>query len=228
MIACPSLRHFAGRLRTSTRGVAMVEFALSLPFVVLTTMTAAELTNYTTTKMRISQLALQIADNSSRIGTGTVQSTRTISELQLNDLLTGANIQSGRLNLFANGRVIISSLQPGAAANSYVVKWQRCKGAKSFTSTYPSAGTTERSTTSATANPFNVTPPPGGAVIFVEINYSYQPLIGGNFLPLSGSRDIKEIAAMTVRDNRDYSGGTNGIYNSENAPVASCTVYSAT
>jgi len=228
MTPSPSLRQMAARLRRSTRGVAMVEFALCLPFVVLTTMTAAELTNYTTTKMRVSQLALQIADNASRVGAGTVQSTRTVSELQLNDLLTGANIQSGRLNLFGNGRVIISSLQPGAAANTYVVKWQRCKGAKSFTSAYPAAGTTERSTTSATANLFKVTPPPGGAVIFVEINYTYQPLIGNNFLPLTGSRDIKEIAAMTVRDNRDYTGGTNGIYNSENAPIARCNLFSAT
>lgn len=213
-------------LRRNVSGVAMVEFALALPFVVLVSMTAAELTNFTTTKMRVSQLALQIADNASRIGTGTVLSNKTISEAQINDLLTGANLQAGKLGLFTNGRVILSSLQPGASANRYVVKWQRCKGAKNFTSAqYFAAGATERDSDPASAaNPYKVTPPSDGAVMFVEISYTYQPLIGTNFQPFS---EIRETAAMTVRDNRDYAGGTNGIYNSEGAPVASCSTYSA-
>jgi hypothetical protein len=203
----------------------MVEFALALPFVVFVTMSAAELTNYTTTKMRVSQLALQIADNASRIGTGTVLSNKTISETQINELFAGANLQSGKLGLFSNGRIILSSLQPGTATNSYVVKWQRCKGAKTFTSsTYFTAGTTERDAT--TNNPYNVTPPADGAVMFVEISYTYQPIIGLQFI--NNISEIRETAAMTVRDNRDYTGGTNGIYNSEGAPVASCSTYSAT
>ncbi len=210
------------RLRQDRRGMAMVEFALSLPFVVLVTMSAVELTNFTTTKMRVSQLALQVADNASRIGTGTVLSNKTISEKQINDLLTGANLQAGRLGLLANGRIIISSLQPASTSTKYVVKWQRCKGAKAFTSTYPAASTTERN---ISGNPFKVTPPSDGAIMFVEISYNYQPLIGTHFQPWS---EIREIAAMTVRDNRDYAGGTNGIYNTEGAPVASCSTYSAT
>jgi Flp pilus assembly protein TadG len=213
------------RLRRDNSGMAVVEFALTLPFVIIVTMSAAELTNYTTTKMRVSQLALQIADNGSRIGTGTVLSNKTISETQINDILSGANLQAGKLGLFANGRVILSSLQPGVAANTYVVKWQRCKGLKTFT--YYAAGTTERSSSpTSTANPYKVTPPSDGAVMFVEINYTYQPLIAARFLP--NITEIKEIAAMTVRDNRDYTGGTAGIYNTEGATAASCTVYSAT
>lgn len=218
-----------GRFRRDNSGMAVVEFALSLPFVVLVTMSAAELTNYTTTKMRVSQLALQIADNASRIGTGTVLSNKTISEKQINDLLTGANIQAGRLGLFTNGRVIISSLQPGSAANTYVVKWQRCKGAKNVATSYHTAGATQRSSDPANAaNPYKVTPPSDGAVMFVEINYTYQPLIGSRFNPLPNSTGIKETAAMTVRDNRDYAGGTDGIYNTENVTRSLCTTYSAT
>lgn len=213
-----------GRLRHDCSGIAVVEFALSLPFVVIVMMTAAELTNFTTTKMRVSQLALQIADNASRIGTGTVLSNKTISETQINELLTGANLQAGKLGLFVNGRILLSSLQPGASTNTYVVKWQRCKGLKNFTSsTYFTAGTTERNV--ATNNPYNVTPPSDGAIIFVEISYNYQPLIGTRFQPWS---EIRETAAMTVRDNRDYTGGTNGIYNTEGATVANCSTFSST
>jgi len=214
--------HQMERLCHDRSGVAMVEFALCLPFVVFVTMTAAELTNFTTTKMRVSQLALQIADNASRIGTGTVLANKTISEAQLNELLAGANLQSGKLGLFANGRVILSSLQPGVTANTYVVRWQRCKGAKNFTSsTYFTAGTTERNVT--TNNPYNVTPPPNGAVMFVEISYTYQPLIGTKFQPFS---EIRETAAMTVRDNRNYTIGNNGIVN--DAAAADCSNFSAT
>ncbi len=212
-----------GCLRYDRSGVAMVEFALALPFVVLVMMSAAELTNFTTTKMRVSQLALQIADNASRIGAGTVLSNKTISEKQINELFTGANLQAAKLGLLTNGRIILSSLQPGAAANTYLVKWQRCKGLKNFvSSSYFTASATERNVVSN--NPYNVSPPSDGAVMFVEISYTYQPLIGTRFQPLS---EIREIAAMTVRDNRDYAGGTNGIYNSENAPVASCSTFSA-
>lgn len=216
------LRQTLSRLWPDRSGMAVVEFALSLPFVVLVTMSAAELTNFTTTKMRVSQLALMVADNASRIGTGTVLSNKTISEKQINDLLTGAGLQAGSLNLFTHGRVIIRSLQPGATTTKYVVKWERCKGLKNFTSTYPAAGVTERN---VSGNPFKVTAPTGGAVIFVEIVYTYQPIIGANFVKIP---EIKETAAMTVRDNRDYAGGTNGIYNTENVTAASCSVYSAT
>lgn len=205
------------------KGVAVVEFAITLPFVVLITMGAAELTNYTTTKMRVSQLALMVADNASRIGTGTVLSNKTISEKQINDLLTGAGLQAGKLNIFANGRIIIRSLQPAATSTKYVVKWDRCRGMKSYTATtYPSAGTTERN---ISGNPFRVTPPSNGAVMFVEITYNYQPIIGSKFINIS---EIKETAAMTVRDNRDYTGGTSGIYNTEGVTVSNCSTYSAT
>lgn len=210
------------QLRGNHSGMAMVEFALCLPFLVMATMAGTELTNFTTTKMRISQLALQVADNASRIGTGTVLSNKTISEKQINDLLTGANLQAGKLGLLANGRVIISSLQPTTTANKYVIKWQRCKGIKAATSSYGTAGTTQID--GIVANGTNITPPSDGAVMFVEINYTYQPLVMSKFAPTT---TIKEIAAMTVRDNRDYTGGTDGIYNTEGATPSSCSTYSA-
>ena len=47
-----------------------------------------------------------------------------------------------------------------------------------------------------------VTAQPNDAVIFVEVNYTYQPLISAKFL---GSLDIYSIASFTVRDNRDLS-----------------------
>ncbi|MGE4323245.1 MAG: TadE/TadG family type IV pilus assembly protein [Sphingobium sp.] len=202
-------------------GVAMVEFALCLPFVVGLTMAGAELANYTTTKMRVSQLALMVADNASRIGAGSTLNAKTISEAQINDLLAGAGLQGGRLNLFQHGRVIVSSLQPTTNPSQYAIKWQRCRGVKAATSTYGDVG---EQTSGITANGQLITAPSDGAVMFVEINYSYQPLVSSAFVPHS---EIREIAAMTVRDNRDYTGGTDGIYNAEGVTASDCSTYSA-
>ena len=49
-------------------GVAMIEFAYSLPFLTVVGMYATELTNYAWTKLQVSQIALNIADHASRIG----------------------------------------------------------------------------------------------------------------------------------------------------------------
>ena len=57
-------------LRENCSGLAMVEFAAVLPFGLILCLTGAELTNYATTRMRISQLALHVADHVSRIGNG--------------------------------------------------------------------------------------------------------------------------------------------------------------
>lgn len=214
---------FHARLTACTSGVAMVEFACCLPFLVAFCMGGVELTNFTTTKMRISQLALQVADNASRIGTGTVLSTKQISEAQINDLLTGAGFQAGKLNLYSNGRVIVSSLEPVAnpnTTNRFRIRWQRCRGSKTWTSSYGNQGTTNL--TGATMNGQVVTAPDASAVMVVEVAYNYQPLIATTFMPHS---QITETAAMTVRDNRDMAGPTGGvgIYNTENVTASTCS-----
>lgn len=198
----------------------MVEFALCLPFVVTVAMTGAELTNYTTTKMRMSQIALHVADNASRIGTGTVLSNKTISEAQINDLLTGAELESGKLDVNMRGRIILSSLEPMANPNTtdrYKIRWQRCSGGKTWTSHYGTAGQTNL--TGITVNGQLLKAPANGAVMFVELAYDYRPLVSAAFVPKTL---ITEVAAMTVRDQRDYTGGTNGIYNTEGVTPATC------
>lgn len=208
------------RLRSNRRGVAIVEFAYSMPFLVILGMGGGELTNFVTTKMRVSQLSLHIADNGSRIGTGTVLSVKQITEAQIKDLLTGAGLQARELDLYTNGRVIVSSLQADPArTGKYMIKWQRCRGLKTFTSQFGVQG--KDNMTGITAKGQLITPPDNGAVIFVELSYTYKPLIAGRFSPTG---EIKEFAAMTVRDNRDLT----QIYNPEGVTAASCSTYSTT
>lgn len=204
-------------LRGATRGVALLEFALSLPILLTMSLTGAELTNYITTRMRISQIALHLADNAARIGSGSQLAAQTITETDINDLLTGANLQSGELALFTNGRVIISDLEPVANPNTtskYKIVWQRCKGAKTtHASTYGLAGATNLNGMGPAGR--QATAPDNGATMFVEVYYVYQPLVKTSLSPTS---DMTEVASMMVRDTRDLT----QIYNTAGATVSSC------
>lgn len=204
-------------LRRDQGGAALLEFAFGLPILLTMSLTGAELTNFIITKLRISQIALHLADNAARIGTGSQLQAKTISETDINDLLTGAQLQSGELDLFANGRIILSSLEPVANPNTsqrYKISWQRCKGSRiSRTSSYGVAGDTNLTGMGPAGR--QTVAPEGGAAMFVEVHYEYTPLIQTRLSPASV---ITETASMMVRDRRDLS----QIYNAENATRSTC------
>lgn len=215
-------------LREDSSGIALVEFAAAAPFMLGIFLTATEITNYTIVKMRVSQIALQIADNGSRIGKDSLLTSPQISEMDINDLLTGAGAQASSLGLYAHGRVIVSSLEPVANPNTtskFMIRWQRCRGLKNFTTPYGGGqGTTNLANMGKPGQ--EVTTPDDAAVIYVQVVYDYQPLFSASLVP---HITFDEVAAMTVRAKRDYSGnGGVGVYNNEGATPASCNLFSAT
>jgi hypothetical protein len=216
--ACLLPRPFR-HLRHNESGLAAVEFALSAPLILGMFLAGAELTNFALTKMRVSQIALHVADNASRIGSNSLLTSPQISETQINDLLIGANLQGGTLSLSTRGRVIISSLEPDPAnAGKFRIHWQRCYGGKTWPSSYGVQGAVNMAAMGPTGR--QVTAPTSGGVMFVEVAYDYQPLISARFVP---STLIQDIAAMTVRDDRDYNGNSNsGVYNNEGATASTC------
>lgn len=195
------------RLRCDTSGLALIEFAFAMPILMVLGLTGAELTHYITTRMRVSQIALHLADNSARIGTGSQLAPKTITETDINDLLTGAGLQAAELDLYANGRVVISSVEPVAKPNSsnrFKIAWQRCRGAHGYVPQYGEQGDTGLLGVGPVGQ--QVTAPDNGAAMFVEVAYRYQPLIDGNLAP---DLEIREVASMLVRDSRDLSGPGN-------------------
>lgn len=194
----------AGRLRRDSSGIAMLEFAFILPIFLVLSLTGAELTNYVITRMRVSQMALHLADNAARIGTGTMLQAKTISEADVNDLLTGTGLQSGELDIYGKGRVIISDVEPMASPNTtnkYKIVWQRCRGSKTdHASTFGKAGDTNLA--GVGPNGRQITAPDDGATMFVEVYYEYTPLVKTS---LSPSTTMTETASMMVRDRRDLS-----------------------
>jgi len=218
------LRSAARLLAASRAGVAATEFAIVLPFLLGAGLMGLEVANRAIVQMQVSQLAAQIADNASRIGDTSTLQNRKIYEHNLNDLFVGADVQgSGGLNVFEHGRVIVSSLEvvPDTDDRQYI-HWQRCLGAKNHTSSYGIEG-------DGLDGGLPGMGPPGEevwafsdeAVIFVEIAYDYQSLVGETF---GFSNVVRATASFTVRDDRDLT----QIYQRDPDspdPVADCGVY---
>ncbi len=223
----------ARRLRDDRSGLAMLEFAFALPILLTMSLTGAELTNYVTAKMRVSQIALHLADNAARIGTGSQLTAKTITESDINDLFVGANLQGGGLGVLTNGRMILSSLQPTANPNSagtYKIGWQRCAGAKTgHASGYGIYNTSSGiNMTGMGPSGRQITAPDNGATMFVEVYYEYKPLVK---LSLAPTTTMTEIASMVVRDKRDLSDDSNlgaaalhpqGIYKVAGVTASTC------
>ena len=203
-------------------GLALIEFAISAPLVLLVGCYGVELANLAVVHMRVSQIALNLADNASRVGAYSNLTTQQLREVDLNDILQAARYQGEGLSLIGNGRITLSSLEN--VAQSYDtepvqrIHWQRCIGLQSgagfdgqFKGKVPTtAGSTAEVTDKGYDLPLGIsdngsTPiiAPGGAgVMYVEINYRTKPLFGTWFTP---PRTLHYIASFVVRDRRDYS-----------------------
>lgn len=186
------------RLLRNSSGIAMTEFALGAPFLLIAGLWGTETANYALVNMKVGQLAVHIADNASRIGDTSTLQNRKIYEADINDVIYGAQIQGGpSIGLYDNGRVIISSLEVNADGEQYI-HWQRCRGVKNVAPSFGEEG--DVLTDGMGPEDQEVIAQEGEAVIFVEINYTYQPLISARFM---GDLNISSVASFTVRDDRD-------------------------
>lgn len=209
---------FAAALRTNCSGLAVIEFAYALPLLTTVGIGGIEMTNLANVNLRISQAAMGLADNMSRVGLESALSTVQIREADVNDGFIGLLRQTDGLNFQANGRVILSSLELNAD-NGQWIHWQRCLGNLVVAPRYGAQGTGATGTGFAGmgAATSRVTAPTGTAVMFVEITYTYQPLITGMFMR---NRTIRYEASFVNRDPRDLA----QIYNpNPAATVATCT-----
>ncbi|KLE33598.1 hypothetical protein AAW01_01560 [Aurantiacibacter gangjinensis] len=205
--------------------VALIEFAFAAPLLLLLGLGGMELAHSANTHMRVSQLAMLVADNASRLGDRETLAAQRVFEGDLNDLLEGAEIHAGDLDIYQNGRIIISSLERNADGGQWI-HWQRCMGMKQVDSAYGPAGTGETGTGFAGMGIAGeeLVAPPNGAVMYVEVILDYQsltdvPLISDYIMP----GVIRSEAAFTVRGSRDLT----GIFAQTGVDAANCNVYEA-
>jgi len=187
-------------------GLALIEFAFSLPIFMLLAMFGAEIAFLATANMRTSQVALMLADNASRLGqTDTNTLSPTITDSDINTVLRGASLQTKTLGMMQKGRIVISSLERNATGGQ-TIHWQRCAGVYNRGSMYGSEGkgASDNSFLGMGRGTAIATAEPGSAVMFVEVFYRYTPLFGTTFM---SERVLSQEAAMVIRDNRNLSAG---------------------
>jgi Flp pilus assembly protein TadG len=207
-------------LARNRSGLALIEFAYSVPVLMIIGANGLELANWVLVRRRLGDLASMAADNASRIGTDSVLANLKVTEADINQVLLGARLQSGNMNIQANGRVIISSLQKNADGGQWIA-WQRCTGALNVASAYGPQGTGATGTSFLGMGPSGqrVTASDDTAVMFVEMTYKYQaivPVATYNF------GNVKEESSFNIRDNRELSPTNNPANPSPAATVSTC------
>jgi Flp pilus assembly protein TadG len=221
------------RLTRDRHGLALLEFALGLPVVLGIGMYGIETANLAVVNLRLSQIALNLADNASRVGAqgSTMQQLR---EADISDVLQATRLQGDAIGLTTNGRVTLTSLE--APSGVQRIHWQRCIGMKTgsaYESNYDkSTGTVDALdgidtstnnqgiTQSAGMGDGNqkVLAPTNSGVMYVEINYDFRPLVGTVFM---NATKLKYAASFIVRDNRDFT----KIYDSVAGKRATCDLH---
>ena len=219
MTVIAPLTRLLKRLARENSGVAFVEFGYSLPFLMVLGLGGVELANYSIAHMRVSQLAVSLADNASRAKQDVVSGVPRMREYDVNEAFTAAQLQSGGLDIATNGSLILSSLEMNDDGGQWI-HWQRCFGEGGFGSSYGEEGDGSAGTAlTGMGDPGRqVAAEEDYAIMFAEVVYRYDALMFDAFIP---ENPIRKVAAMYVRDDRDLS----QVYNPDPvAPVNSCAV----
>jgi Flp pilus assembly protein TadG len=192
-------------LMRNRSGLALTEFALVLPVLTTMGMFGVEIAYMSSVNMQLSQLALSVADNASRMEQSNNNTVApTVTEADITSIMKGATEQGKGFDFQTRGRVILTSLEKDPTTGKQFIHWQRCTGSLRVNSAYgndsnlnglsgPTINSLGRGATKITANT-------GIAVMFVEITYDYKGLFGTLFVNRSR---MKQESAFIVRDVRD-------------------------
>lgn len=211
------LRRFAAfrRLKKDSKGVALIEFAFSLPILLALIFGGLETANFALAHLRVSQIAMTAADNAGRVDT-------TIDEANIQEVFAGSQLVGNAIDFEENGRIVLSSLQPNNQSGwreGQMINWQRCMG--QLTSVDPAYGDEgdgryDDSLENGMGPSGNkIISAEGTAVMFVEVTYDYQPLIAS--LGILGTRQIRYESAFNVRDRTNQD-----ITNTQGLTVSRC------
>tara|TARA_R110000850_G_scaffold28479_3_gene79604 strand:+ start:2340 stop:3008 length:669 start_codon:yes stop_codon:yes gene_type:complete len=182
------------RLKNDTGGLALIEFAMTLPLFLTLALGGIELANLASAHMRVSQLAMTVADNAARVDPS-------IDESDIEEIFAGATLLGGKIDFNEHGRIILSSLQTNGMTGSdagQMINWQRCMGDLGEPSQYgvEGAGRTDSSLAAGIgATGQKIYASPSTAIMFVEVVYDYQQLVPGDLF----RREIRYETAFNVR-----------------------------
>lgn len=231
--ALPRLARLLKRVARDERANSLVEFTLAAPIALYFGAFAIEAARRGMVQMKLSQIALNLADNVSRTGLTSNLGVTQFRESDVVEAFNAARLQGEGIELTRRGRIILSSLQRDASGN--YIAWQRCVGLKTATSSYGTAGTgsTQRAVVATGIGPADQKVQPSdvdSAVMFVELVYDLpRQFLDTRFF---GDSTIRYTAAFMVRDRRAVTGtgigtGNNGIYSVTGVTPMTCNLYTA-
>lgn len=195
-------------LRRNASGVALIEFAMYLPVLLIMGLMGVEVAHYAIAVLRVDRIAMTTADGAARVRDS-------ISEVDVAEVFIGAKTIGSSIKFGEHGRVILSNLEPKTAGTpGQWIRWQRCYGMKSVTSSYgtPVSNQTSSSMTAMGPTGNQIAAGGGTAVMFVEIVYDYQPIVP---IPFIGARTIRDVHAFNVRQRNDQVIKTGGMSNGD-------------
>ena len=186
-----------------TSGLALIEFAILLPVLLLLGLGGLELSNLTGAYLRVNTIAIKTADHAARIRSS-------IDEADINELFLGAKTMGAKIDFANHGRIILSSIEPlmNSASPPQVVnqylRWQRCTGASAANSTHGNEGDGASGTANAAGYGLPGKPKIKAAantvVMLAEVAYDYQPLLSSSWF---GPITIRVAQSITVRERTD-------------------------
>ncbi|MGB3797092.1 MAG: TadE/TadG family type IV pilus assembly protein [Alteraurantiacibacter sp.] len=208
----PRIRSLVQALRTDTRAVSTIEFALILPVFLGLGLTGVELAYMSTVNMQVSQTAISLADNASRLGqTDNSSVTPTVTEADVDSIMSGAMRQGESYDLSGKGRIILSSLEYDDTTGLQYIHWQRCQGDLERDSIYGDdednngLGSAEIEGVGLDDNLIRAAP--GSAVMVAEIYYEHDGILKGT---IGETAMFREEAIFAIRDDRHLSPGITG------------------
>jgi hypothetical protein len=201
-------------LRRDQRGVTLIEFAFTLPILGTMSFYGLEIAYMASVSTQVSQIALSVADNASRLGqTNNSALAPSVAEADVDAVMYGAMQQGAPFNFEEKGRIILTSLEVDDATGRQYIHWQRCSGDLNRESSYGDDethnGLTGPQLTGMGEPGREIAAMPGQAVMHVEVYYEYEPLLAGLFVA-DNEVEFKQEAAYLVRDDRDLDGGLTG------------------
>lgn len=201
-------------LRRDERGLALTEFAFAAPIFISLVLVGLELSNLALAHLRVSMMAMTVADNAGRVSSG-------IDEANVYEVFAGAEVNASGLGFKPNGRIVLSSLEHNGKTGrdeGQTIVWQRCWGdSRSITPAYGVEGDGKDDDDledGLGAGGNNITALPDTAVMFVEATYDYQPLLTTGFFD---SPRIRYESAFNVRGRQN-----NDISNSQGLVQMTC------
>lgn len=154
------MNHFRDFLKSQS-GVAMLEFSISLPFLILLLFGSVEATRYLIITQKVDRVANTLSD--------VITQSEKITSTDIDQIITATGQVMQPYDFSADGYVVISSVSKNGS-NEPVVNWQ-----------YTSTGTIHSSqigTSGSTATmPSNFTMVDKDTVIVTEVFYNYTPIL---------------------------------------------------